>query len=116
MVIRGMIISDSHTLLRRASRQYFYVSPRVNKQSMACLVMGTSRDAAALMSSLDQFTQYTTFLLLRWKKEVDFSSLANIITGRNLYWSCLINIPLTHVNKLDLTRSLDNLQIGLPVR
>lgn len=65
MVIMGMIVSDNPTLLRRASWQYFYVSPRVNKQSMACLVMGTSRDAAALMSSLDQFGQYTTFLLLQ---------------------------------------------------
>ena len=32
---------------------------------MTCLVMGTSRDAAALMSSLDQFKLYTTFLLLQ---------------------------------------------------
>ena len=32
---------------------------------MTCLVMGISRDAAALMSSFDQFKLYTTFLLLQ---------------------------------------------------
>ena len=33
--------------------------------------MGTSRDAAALMSSFDQFKQWTTFLLLEMKARTD---------------------------------------------
>ena len=61
-----MIIIGTNTFPGRATKQ-FYASPRADKQSIICLVIGTSRDAAALMSSFDQFKQYTTFLLLAMK-------------------------------------------------
>ena len=62
MAVRRIITTNS-TFPGRASKQLF-ASPRAARQSMICLVIGTSRDAAALMSSFDQFKQYTTFLLL----------------------------------------------------
>ena len=63
MITVRRIVHSNSTCPGRANKQV-YASPRAAKQSIICLVIGTSRDAAALMSSFDQFKQYTTFLLL----------------------------------------------------
>ena len=66
MIVIQSIAHDS-TFPGRGIIKQLYASPIAAKQSMICLVIGTSLDAAALMSSFDQFKQYTTFLLL-WMK------------------------------------------------
>ena len=58
-----MIIIGTNTFPGRATKQ-FYASPRADKQSIICLVIGTSRDAAALMSSFDQFKEAQKGFLL----------------------------------------------------
>ena len=69
MIAVSRIIIGTGTFPGKANKQC-YASPRADKQSIICLVIGTSRDAAALMSSFDQFQQYTTFLLLSMKTRI----------------------------------------------
>ena len=67
---------------------------------MICLVIGTSRDAAALMSSFDQFKQYTT----RWCACYD----------RNGFWAKLkyesVNLSAAYCQ--DLTSSVAARSLG----
>lgn len=69
--------------------------------------MGTSRDAAALMSSFDQFKQWTTFLLLEMKARTDIIEHNTHITRQETQ----INTVMKYLKTFLLPK-----MISLPVR